>query len=152
MTFALSQRSRANMAGVHPDLVRVVELGITLSPHDFAVGEGVRAVAREMELFKAGFSHTLDSKHLVQSDGFGHAVDLIAVGDLNADGTVDAHDKSLTWNKLIYADIAGAMKLAALKLRVSIRWGGDFGPRFFDGPHFELAGHAMLDDDPTPKV
>ena len=43
---------------------------------DFAVDEGVRTVARQAALVKDGLTQTMQSKHLIQPDGFGHAVDL----------------------------------------------------------------------------
>ncbi len=61
----------------------------------------------------------------------------MAVGDINGDGRVDHQDKSLTWDRDAYAEIATAWKRAADELGVKIRWGGDF-KSFFDGPHFEL--------------
>lgn len=126
------------LVGVHPDLVRVVELGIKYSPHDFAVTEGVRSIQDQMVNVSKGVSWTLHSKHLVQADGLGHAVDIEAVGDLDGNGFVDLGDKSRTWDPAVYAEIAKAMKRAAAELGVAIRWGGDFGGGHFDGPHYEL--------------
>jgi peptidoglycan L-alanyl-D-glutamate endopeptidase CwlK len=137
MPFKLGPKSLERLRGVHPDLVRVVERAIGYSPVNFAVSEGLRSIERQRELVAKGFSKTLASKHLVQVGGLGHAVDVVAVGDLNADGVIDAQDKSLTWSPAIYRSIAAAMKRAAAELGVPIRWGGDF-KSFFDGPHFEL--------------
>jgi peptidoglycan L-alanyl-D-glutamate endopeptidase CwlK len=137
VSYFLSVRSNERLLGVHPELVRVVKLAIAYSPHDFMVSEGVRGLTRQRELVANGSSMTLHSKHLLQLDGFGHAVDLVAVGDLDHDGEIDAQDKALTWDTKIYSGIAGAMKQAAKELSVGIRWGGDFR-KFFDGPHFEL--------------
>jgi len=92
---------------------------------------------RQQKLVNAGFSRTLNSKHLFQGDGFSHAIDIVAVGDLNKDGCIDAQDKSLTWAEDIYTEIAGGIKKASRELRIKIRWGGDF-KSFFDGPHFEV--------------
>jgi peptidoglycan L-alanyl-D-glutamate endopeptidase CwlK len=61
----------------------------------------------------------------------------MAVGDLDRDGDVDAQDRSLTWRREWYGEIAKAMLIAAQELRVNIRWGGSF-KSFYDGPHFEL--------------
>lgn len=133
----LGARSLRVLAGVHPDLVRVVALGLEYSPFDFSVSEGLRTIERQRELVALGFSKTHQSKHLRQEDGFAHAVDLVAVGDLNADGVVDAQDKKLTWDREVYHGISLAIKLAAEDLGVRIRWGGEF-KSFFDGPHFEL--------------
>ncbi|MET4683227.1 M15 family metallopeptidase [Brevundimonas faecalis] len=50
MGFALGARSRANLKGVHPDLVGVVEEAIRLTEVDFAVTEGLRSKERQAAL------------------------------------------------------------------------------------------------------
>jgi peptidoglycan LD-endopeptidase CwlK len=138
MTYQLSQRSLQRLEGVHPDLVRVVRRALERSRYDFVVSEGVRAPERQQYLVAQGYSKTLRSKHLVQSDGYAHAVDLVACGDLNGDGVVDAQDRALVWNRHVYVEIAKAVALSAAELGVSVRHGIDF-KGFFDGPHHELA-------------
>lgn len=119
--FILSRRSRDRLTGVHPDLVEVVKLALDKSAVDFTVLEGVRSKTRQQQLYNAGASKTLNSRHLT-----GHAVDLGAyVG-----GTV-------RWDWPLYHKIAEAMKAAAAELNVPIVWGGDWRT-FKDGPHFEL--------------
>lgn len=120
--FSLSSSSASRLAGVHPDLARVVRLALELSPVDFAVVEGVRTVQRQRELYDAGASQTMKSRHLT-----GHAVDLAAwLGGL------------VRWDWPLYRDIAGAMKEAGRRLGVAIEWGGDWD-KFKDGPHFQLS-------------
>jgi peptidoglycan L-alanyl-D-glutamate endopeptidase CwlK len=120
--FHLSTRSYDKLQGVHPDLVRVVELAITLTDVDFAVTEGLRSPKRQKELLAAGATTTLNSRHIT-----GHAVDLVAyVGN------------KIAWDWPLYHQIADAMKLAAQQLHVPIVWGGDW-KSFKDGPHFELS-------------
>lgn len=121
MSFRLSQRSRAALQGVHPDLVAVVEAAIELTPVDFMVTEGLRTAARQAELVRAGASRTLNSRHLT-----GHAVDAAAW----VDGQV-------RWDWPLYPRIAEAFKAAAKGRGVRLIWGGDW-PRLRDGPHFEL--------------
>lgn len=137
MIAKLSLKSLARLDGVHPDLVRVVERAISLTTVDFAVSEGVRTPERQAVLVAQGFSKTLQSKHLLQPDGYGHAVDVVAVGDLDKNGVIDAQDTKHTWDRALYEEIARAFDQASLELGVSIRWGGRF-KSFFDGPHFEL--------------
>lgn len=119
--YSLGERSRKRLQGVHPDLVKVVERAIQITPVDFTVLDGVRTLERQKILFKSGASKTMNSRHLT-----GHAVDLGAW----ANGQVD-------WSWSLYLEIAKAMKAAANELGVSIVWGGDW-PKFKDGPHFEL--------------
>lgn len=121
MSFRLSQRSRAALQGVHPDLVAVVEAAIELTPVDFMVTEGLRTAARQAELVRAGASRTLNSRHLT-----GHAIDVAAW----VDGRV-------RWDWPLYPRIAEAFKAAAKGRGIPLIWGGDW-PRLRDGPHFEL--------------
>ena len=120
MTFILSKRSLSALDGVHPDLVKVVKRAIEITEIDFVVTEGLRTKERQAELFKAGASQTMNSRHLT-----GHAVDLAAWGG------------KVRWDWPLYAKLAQAMKAAAKEVDVSIVWGGDW-TSLRDGPHFEL--------------
>ncbi len=121
MGFRLGKRSISRLKGVHPDLVRVVRRGITLTTVDFTVLEGVRSEERQRILFQSGASQVMNSRHIT-----GHAVDLGAY----VDGEV-------RWDWPLYYQIANAMKMAALEEDVIIQWGGDW-QNFKDGPHYEL--------------
>ena len=119
MSYKLGTRSMQNLSGVHPDLVSVVKRAIQITEQDFTVIEGIRNLNRQRELFKAGKSKTLNSRHLT-----GHAVDMVP-------WPVD-------WNDLArFEVVAEAMKEAAEELNVELDWGGDW-KSFYDGPHFEL--------------
>lgn len=152
--FALGKSSIANLIGVIPSLEAVVNLAIKLSSQDFTVYEGLRSLEQQRINIKKGVSQTLDSMHLRQSDGFGHAVDLVP--------WIDGHP---VWDWDGCYKIAMAVDEAATTLGCSqhIRWGGawdktlaDFGGNeadykqqtilyaarhkgkdFLDGPHFE---------------
>lgn len=150
MSFRLSQRSRNNLAGVRPELVRVVERAIQITQIDFAVTEGLRSPERQRELFEKGASQIAEGgKHVT-----GEAVDLVAfLGN------------RISWELNLYDDIADAMKQAAIETAVGLRWGAAWnvpdirawrgtmeeamnyyvderrkqGRRpFIDAPHFEL--------------
>jgi peptidoglycan L-alanyl-D-glutamate endopeptidase CwlK len=121
MTFRFSQRSRNNLEGVHPDLVRVVERALELTRVDFVVIEGLRTKERQRKLFAARATRTMNSRHLT-----GHAVDLVPW----IDGTI-------RWDWPPFYKIAEAMKEAAEELGVALTWGGSW-THFKDGPHFEL--------------
>jgi peptidoglycan L-alanyl-D-glutamate endopeptidase CwlK len=112
---ALNERSLNNLAGVHPDLVRVVKRAAELEP--FIVTEGLRNLDRQKKLKAAGKSWTLNSRHLT-----GHAVDVV-----DPDARYDMPDMK---------NIAAAMKGAAKELGIPIVWGGDW--KTVDTPHFEL--------------
>jgi len=118
MTYKLGTRSNQNLSGVHPDLVAVVKLAISISEKDFTVLEGIRNINRQRELYKAGKSTTMNSRHLT-----GHAVDLAPW--------------PISWEWEDFYPIADAMKEAAEEISVAIVWGGDW-KSFPDGPHFEL--------------
>lgn len=117
----LNARSESNLAGVNPDLVRVVRRAAEITTVDFIVTEGLRTIERQKALVAKGASRTMQSKHIV-----GRAVDLAPV----IDGVV-------RWDWPPFHNIADAMKAAALELGVRISWGGDW-VSFKDGPHFEL--------------
>ena len=154
MAFKLSGRSLNKLEGVHPTMVDTVKRAIELSKVDFGVIYGVRSLAEQKRLYEAKRSQTMKSKHLVQEDGYSHAVDLMAY---------DGSDPS--WDIVMYDDIADAMKQAALETGAKIRWGaacqidditkwdgtmeeamnayvdlrrGQGRRPFIDGPHFEL--------------
>ena len=155
MTFKLSSRSLGKLEGVNPLLVDTVKRAIEVSSVDFGVTYGVRSLAEQKRLYEAKRSQTMKSKHLVQEDGYSHAVDLMAY---------DGSDPS--WDIVMYDDIADAMKEAALETGAKICWGAAWqiddiakwdgtmeqamnayvdlrrssGRRpFIDGPHFQLS-------------
>lgn len=119
--YILSPRSKSRLLGVHPDLLRVVELAIRITEQDFTVLEGIRTKERQVQLVQEGRSKTMNSRHLT-----GHAVDLGAW----TRGQV-------SWNPKDYTPIAVAMKEAARQCDVPIVWGGDW-KTFKDYVHFEL--------------
>jgi len=115
----MTPRDRIRLAGVHPDLVAVVEAARQQVP--FIVVEGMRTRDRQAQLVKSGASRTMDSRHLT-----GHAVDLAP--------TVDGE---VRWDWPLFYPMAKALKDAAKARGIALVWGGDW-PKFRDGPHFEL--------------
>lgn len=121
MSIILGSRSLSRLEGVHPDLVKVVHRAAALSDIDFTVLEGLRTVARQKQLVKAGASKTMNSRHIT-----GHAVDLaVLVGG------------KVRWDWPLYHKLAVFVKQAAKELNVPIEWGGDWRS-FKDGPHWQL--------------
>ena len=154
MAFKLSSRSLGKLEGVHPDMVNTVKRAIELTKVDFGVTYGVRTLEEQEKLYKAGRSQTMKSKHLIQGDGYSHAVDLVAYFGSN-----------VSWELNVYDNICDAMAEAARQIGCAIKWGaawseGDIrtypgtaedamnayidlrrsqGRRpFIDAPHFEL--------------
>ena len=149
MAYKLSTRSQERLMGVEPELKEVVYEAIKLTKIDFGVIEGVRTEEQQKALVESGASQTMKSKHLE-----GRAVDLMAyVGGRGC------------WELNVYDEIADAMKEAAVKVDVAVRWGAAWtvtdirewegtmedamnsyidtrrseGRRpFIDAPHFEL--------------
>lgn len=58
MTFALSKKSKDNMKGVDPRLIKIAEMAITITRVDFGIPAdgGIRSAERQNELFKKGLS------------------------------------------------------------------------------------------------
>ena len=152
--FKLSSKSLGKLEGVNPLMVDTVKRAIQLTKVDFGVIYGVRSLETQKKLYAAGRSQTMKSKHLIQTDGTSHAVDLMAY---------DGSEPS--WEIVMYDDIADAMKAAAKETGAKVRWGAAWnidniaewerpmedamnnyidirrsqGRRpFIDGPHFEL--------------
>lgn len=110
--FRLGKRSRGRLKGVKPALVAVVERAIEITTTDFAVGEGLRSLARQRELFDAGASQTMKSRHLT-----GDAVDLWAmVGS------------EVRWEFALYLEVAYAMARAAAEQCAIVEWGACWQP------------------------
>lgn len=113
MSYRLGARSLQMLEGVHPKLVAIVKRAIEITAQDFAVHDGLRTLARQKELIARGMSWTLNSRHLRQADGFGHAVDLVPF--LNG---------RLSWNWPACYTVASAVARAAIEADVGLRWGG----------------------------
>ena len=147
----LSSRCELRLAGVHPDLVRVLR-NAAAGGAVFRVTEGLRTPERQRQLVAEGKSQTMDSRHLT-----GHAVDVVP---LDSAGNV-------SWAWGLYFPLADAFRAAAIAEGVPVIWGGAWGQEmaeyataragqaayvarvkeagrkpFLDGPHFELARAA----------
>lgn len=147
--FTLSKRSRDNLIGVHPDLVKVVERAIEITEQDFLVGCGVRSIATQRKYVRTGASKTMNSRHLKASNGYSHAVDLWMWKDggisWDTSGSESSYVVSNKDDYVNYQEIGTAMLLASLELGIPIRWGADWDGdgqhtdhSFIDWVHFEL--------------
>lgn len=142
-----STRSKNNLKGVHPNLVKLMEEAIKDSPVDFTITEGVRTAKTQQEYYSWGRTKqnpntgnmtkvtyadgvTRKSNHQVKADGYGHAVDLYPFFE----GKVQVNHE-LTIFRL--GMIANHIKAKAKKLGINIVWGGDWR-KPYDPPHFQL--------------
>src|SRR5882672_8795391 len=126
-------KSQALLKQAHPDLQRlfnrvneVVQCTILSDGRDMIEQQGLVA---------KGLSKTLDSKHLIQSDGFCHAIDA-------APDPVDFERKDFNLD-LIY--FSGVVMGIAQSMNIRIRCGCDWNrnnlvsdEKFKDLDHFEL--------------
>ena len=152
--YKLGKNSLKNLEGVHPDLVGVVHYAIRTTEQDFTVSDGVRTKEEQAENVRTGASQTMKSKHLIQIDGFGHAVDLVPWINGQA-----------RWELPACYKIMEAMRKASFARECLLRWGGAWvplynetplqppenlvqaysmrklgagKPAFIDGPHYEM--------------
>ena len=107
MTYSLSKGSLSKLSTVKEELWNVVSDAIKLTKVDFGVICGIRSEEEQKELLAKGATQTMRSKHLT-----GDAVDLMAYCGSRG-----------SWELNLYDEIADAMKEAAIKNNVTIRWG-----------------------------
>jgi len=113
----LGKRSKKNMEGIHPDLIKILEEAI--KRYDFSVIDGLRTMEQQKKLYAEGKSQTLKSKHLT-----GHAVDIVPY--------------PVDWNDVgRFKDLALIVLEIASQMGIGIRYGGNW-KSFKDYPHFEL--------------
>ena len=150
----LGNKSKANLVGVHPDLVKVIEESIKDTPVDFTVFSGVRTDQEQKHLYSLGRTVVNPdgktakkpmgnvvtkadgvknkSNHQKKADGFCHAVDLYPYYN----GKIQFNDI----DSLIKISIH--IKAVAKCLGVKISYGGDWTYEkqgIVDYPHFQLA-------------
>ncbi len=157
--YLLGKSSLKNLEGVHPDLVWIVQYAIRTTKQDFTVTDGIRTIDEQAEYVRRGVSQTMRSKHLIQSDGFGHAVDLVPWINGQARWELEACYK-----------IMEAMRRASWEPECLLRWGGAWvrlynetplcapdklveayvkrkrqvgKPAFIDGPHYEMVWNSI---------
>lgn len=121
MTYSLGSKSLAELDGVHPKLVKIVKRAIELTDQDFSVHDGLRTVAEQREYVRRGVSKTMNSMHMKQADGYGHAVDLVPY--ING---------QLRWEWKPIFNVAVAVRLAAGELEIPLLWGGVWDRGFLD--------------------
>ena len=131
-----SSRSRSRLSTCHPDLRFL--FNAVVKRWDCTILEGVRDLATQEEYVRTGKSKTMNSLHLLQADGWSHAVD---VAPYPVDWQ-DAKGFALFAGKVLgMAELYYEQGLIKHRIRSGVDWDGDGNVRehsFFDGPHFEL--------------
>ena len=142
--YSFSRKSKAKLETCHPDLQRVFEE--VIKHVDVTILEGVRSLETQKEYVRRGSSKTLKSKHLVQPDGYSHAVDAIIW--------------PITWeDRERFIAFAGFVRGIAAGMGINITsgidWDCDFSVKdhsFFDGPHFQISNPSTVKQEPTKDV
>ena len=136
--YKLSTRSLDTMAGVNPNLVKVIKEAIATSPFDFMVTQGLRTAKYQNELYQQGRTkkglkvtnadgYIKKSNHQMKTDGYGYAIDFVIL-----------NGKVLDWDtESKYEAVAKHILDTGHKLGVNLEWGGNW--KFKDYPHIQIA-------------
>lgn len=147
--YRFGHTSLMNLTGVKPQLVTMANAAISVSTQDFGITDGVRTRAEQQGMVKRGVSKTMQSMHLIQSDGFGWAID--ATPFRNGQPVWD-------WQLIYGVTLAMATAADQLGIAANIRWGGAWDRRLSDfklnqaaiqsacqAYGVRMAGHPFLD-------
>lgn len=139
--FVFGQRSKNNLVGVNPVLIRVLYRALEITTEDFAVIQGVRSLEEQRKNLAKGTSQTLNSRHLEEcpiDDGvcMGNAVDILPT----------AIKPGMNWEPKYFDPILNAIKQAGDELGVRLRFGKNWKndpslpvqTKFPDYPHVEI--------------
>ena len=137
--YKLSKRSLDTMAGVNPNLVRVIKEAIATSPFDFMITQGLRTAKYQNELYQQGRTrkgikvtnadgYIKKSNHQMKIDGYGYAIDFVVLYKATIDWDTESK----------YEAVAKHILEVGHKLGVNLEWGGDW--KFIDFPHIQIAG------------
>lgn len=137
MAYAFGTASEAKLKTLHPDIVRVLRRAMSYQLMDFTIFETARSASQAAANAAKG-TGIVNSKHLVQADGYAHAADVYPYPTSEAGKTIFQDTKR-------FNVLAGIILAAAKEEKVKIRWGGNWdGDNQFrdnsleDLPHFEL--------------
>lgn len=130
MTEPFGSASLAFLAQAHPDLQRLFRA--VNDVYQCTIVAGARTVEQEQKEIDANLSHLKDprdSKHVIQTDGYCHALDVCP-------DPVEWDSKQYT-NHLLH--FGGFVMGTAQLMGIAIRYGGDPRTSFnWDMDHFEL--------------
>lgn len=136
MAYKFGKTSKRKLATATVRLRSVMNEAIRISPMDFGIAEGHRSLSTQKKYFKEGKSKldgvTKLSKHQQLPS---HAVDIYAY-----------YNGKAQWDKESIIFLAGIIMAVAKKMRVRLRWGGNWDgdgviihdQSFQDLVHFEV--------------
>lgn len=130
MSYQFSTTSQKRLEGVHPVLIQTAERVLSYGVIDLTIPPfgGLRTLNDQRGLVKKGVSKTLNSMHLPQNDGYGHAIDVIPY--------------PVNWNDIERFKLVGHLMMhAAREIGFVLEWGGNW-KTFKDYPHFQLPREA----------
>lgn len=168
--FTFSSRSRTRAQFVDPALMGVAEDALAISAVDFGFTEDQsRTKAEQQRKFDTGVSKVRPgpkARHMIQADGYSKAIDAVPFVDGKFQwGDPQWRIKTASGAVIEpFYEIAAAMREAAIKRGVRVRWGAVWdrvlndlpagaaamkaaveaykvrhvGADFLDGPHFEI--------------
>ena len=132
MAYRFGTRSRREMKGVHPSLIKVAFKALELTKIDFSVIDGVRTKIEQERMVQRGVSQTMNSKHLIQKDGHGHAIDVVPY-----------FNGKVRWEWPLIFEMAEAFFIAAEFYDVTLTWGGAWTERHEEFEHnLDIDFHA----------
>ena len=125
-SFSVKSLNLLNHPKFSPTLRLLMIEAIKDSPLDFTITETVRTLERQKELYAAGKSRTLKSRHIPQTNisGYGEACDI-------APYPVDYKDLNR------FRKLSEHILKKAQQLNIPITWGGTW-KTLVDMPHYEL--------------
>ena len=136
---SFSRKSKAHLDSCHPDLQRLMTT--VIKDVDCTILEGVRSLETQEEYVRTGRSTTMKSKHLKQSDGYSHALDVaiypIRWGSLSGEKGI----RELCRNYMFAGYVKGVADQLGIKIRLGADWDGDWDindQNFHDIVHIEL--------------
>ncbi len=152
--FKLGAKSRKELVGVHPNLIKIVKLAIQYTNTDFRVFDGKRSAKEQNRHYRNGASK-LDGYKSKSYHQSGNAVDLVPI--------INGQENHADWDNYYHAAQAMVRATKELGFQKHVRWGAVWdrrvaglpdtaaklkrevqayarrhpGPDFLDGPHWE---------------
>lgn len=147
MRHKFGKRSQQKLQTCHPDLIKIMNLAISVSSVDFSITEGHRTVKRQSQLFDEGKSR-IDG--IVRKSKHNHKPSMAA--DIAIYHPAKYWRQKIVYHQTHLAYVGGVIQACAEILHANgdidhlIRWGANWNndgvllmdQSFQDMPHFEL--------------